>query len=226
VTATAGGTGGRAGPASSRLARLARSAATEREAALERCELCSAPIAPEHRHLLDLTTRELVCACQACSMLFDRGEAARGRLRRVPDRHLRLEDFELSDLTWEELRLPVDIAFFFRSSDDDRVLAFYPGPMGATESLLELEAWQQLEDDNPVLASMELDVEALLVMRARGARRQWLVPMDDCFTLVGLIRSHWRGLTGGREVWDEISRFFDELDRRSRPARREMTWPS
>jgi hypothetical protein len=98
--------------------------------------------------------------------------------------------------------------------------------MGATESLLELEAWQQLEDDNPVLASMELDVEALLVMRARGARRQWLVPMDDCFTLVGLIRSHWRGLTGGREVWDEISRFFDELDRRSRPARREMTWPS
>jgi hypothetical protein len=203
-------------PATSRLARLARSAEVEREATLERCELCSAPIAPQHRHLLDLTSRELVCACQACSTLFDRGEAAQGRLRRIPDRRLRLDDFELSDLTWEELRLPVDIAFLFHSSDDGRVLAFYPGPMGATESLLELDAWAKLEADNPVLTTMETDVEALLITRARGARRHWLVPMDECFSLVGLIRTHWRGLTGGREVWEEIGRFFDELDRRSR----------
>jgi hypothetical protein len=90
--------------------------------------------------------------------------------------------------------------------------------MGATESLLALEAWRELERANPVLASLQPDVEALLVDRALGARRQWIVPIDECFRLVGVIRTHWTGLTGGRDVWQEIGRFFDELDRRSRPV--------
>jgi hypothetical protein len=61
-------------------------------------------------------------------------------------------------------------------------------------------------------------VEALLVNRIRSARRQWAVPLDDCYGLVGLIRTHWRGLTGGKAVWQEIDGFFDELDRRARGA--------
>jgi hypothetical protein len=68
---------------------------------------------------------------------------------------------------------------------------------------------------------MEYDVEALLVDRARGARRHWLVPIDECYALVGLIRTRWRGLTGGTEVWQEIARFFDALDRRARPVGRD-----
>jgi hypothetical protein len=120
------------------------------------------------------------------------------------------------------------MAFFFDSSEAGRVLAYYPGPMGATESLLGLEAWRGLTEANPVLDTLEPDVEALLVNRARGARHHLIVPISDCYELAGLIRTRWRGLTGGREVWQEIARFFDGLDRRARPAapeqREETAW--
>ena len=199
----------------------AAEAAQEQTAAQERCELCSEPIPPEHRHLLNVSTREIMCACRACSILFDRGEASEGRYRLIPDRRLFLEDFEMSDVQWESLRIPVDMAFFFYSEPVERVVAFYPSPMGPTESLLKLGAWEELEKANPVLKGMERDVEALLVNRARGAREHFLVPMDKCYSLVGLIRMHWRGFSGGQEVWEEIGRFFEELRRRSKSVRRE-----
>jgi hypothetical protein len=205
---------------SSRLGRLARRELQERTAAQERCELCSAPIPSEHRHVLDLRGRELLCVCRACAILFDRPAAGGGQMRLVGDRRLRLEDFELDDAMWADLRLPVDLAFFFHSSPDERMMAFYPSPMGPTESLLALEAWQQLEAANPVLTTLAPDVEALLVYRVRGARRHWIVPIDDCYALVGLIRTAWRGLTGGSEVWRQIAAALDDLDRRSRTASR------
>jgi hypothetical protein len=205
---------------SPRLRRLAQRQATQREAALERCELCSAPIAAEHRHLLDLRNRELMCACQACSILFDRPQASEGHYRLVPSRRLTIEDFAMDDLAWEELRLPVEMAFFFHNTAEGRVMAYYPSPMGPTESQLGLEAWTALERANPVLRSLAPDVEALLVNRAQGHRGHWLVPIDECYGLVGLIRTHWRGLTGGKEVWQEIGRFHEGLDHRSRPASR------
>ena len=155
-----------------------------------------------------------------CALLFDRAEVEAGRYRAIPERRLRLTDLELDDLLWEELRLPVDIAFLLRTSGEARAQAFYPSPMGATESQLRLDAWDALEAANPVLGTLVPDVEALLVDRARGARRHWLVPIDECFALVGLIRTRWRGLTGGKEVWQELDRFFDGLDERSRPASR------
>jgi hypothetical protein len=204
--------------ASPRLGRLVRRSGAEARADEERCELCGAAIEPDHRHLLDLETRGLMCACRACSTLFDRGAAGGGHYRRVPDRRLRLEGFELSDLAWERLHIPVDMAFFFHNSREERVMAFYPSPMGPTESLLGLDAWRDIEAANPVLATMEPDVEALLADRARGARRHWLVPIDDCYALVAVIRTRWKGLTGGKDVWLEIDRFFDDLDRRSRSA--------
>ncbi len=181
--------------AESRLAQLAR---RRGEPVLERCELCGAPIGHEHRHLLEPEQRELLCSCRACALLFDRG----GRYRLVPERRSRLGADVMSDLDWEELRLPVQIAFFLRGQDGvDR--AFYPSPMGATESQLPVAV--------PILATLEPDVEALLVNRAQGAHEHWLVPIDDCFRLVGTIRTHWTGLTGGREVWAQVTRFFEEL---------------
>lgn len=203
--------------ASSRLRRLAQRSASELVAVQERCDLCDEPIAAQHRHLLDLEADELMCACRACAVLFDRGAASAGHYRLVPDRRLALVDFELDDLAWERLRLPVEIAFFFRGSRAERVMAFYPGPMGATESLLELSAWSDLEAANPVLETLVPDVEALLVNRAHGARQHWLVPIDECYALAGLIRTRWRGLTGGRELWQELGRFFAGLDERARP---------
>ncbi len=205
--------------ASSRLARLAqRTTDPVGEQSEEHCELCNAPIPSVHRHLLELSSRELMCACRPCSLLFDRGGAGNGRYKLVPERRLRLEDFAMSDLEWEELRIPVDMAFLFYSSAEGKVVAYYPGPMGPTESQLELSSWQELERANPVLVDMEPDVEALLVNRVRGARRHWLVPLDECYALVGVIRTRWRGLTGGSKVWQEIDSFFEELDRRARSA--------
>lgn len=175
----------------------------------EHCELCGAVIAAEHRHVLELESRAVRCSCRPCSLLFDRGEL---RYRLIPDRRLALTGFELDDAMWADLRLPVDVAFFVGGQ------AFYPGPMGATESLLELEAWETLVERNPILRTLEPDVEALLVNRVKDARRHWIVPIDECFALVGLIRTRWHGLTGGREVWAELGRFYEQLDRRARPA--------
>jgi hypothetical protein len=206
--------------APSRLLQVARRSTAEREAALERCELCGEPIPPEHKHVLEVATRDLRCACRACAILFDRPAAAEGRYKLVRDRRLRIEDLELDDLMWEQLRLPVDMAFFFYASTDERVVAYYPSPMGPTESLLDLSAWEELATANPILRTLDPDVEALLVNRVRGARQHWIVPIDECYALVGLIRAHWRGLTGGAEVWQEIARNFEALDRRSRPASR------
>ena len=189
---------------------------TRKQAAPESCELCSEPIPSEHRHLLNVSTREIMCACRPCSILFDREAASEGKLRLVPDRRLLLKDFEMSDVQWAGLRIPVDMAFFFYSTPVERVAAFYPSPMGPTESLLELSAWEDLEEGNPVLKGMERDAEALLVNRVRGAREHFLVPIDECYGLVGLIRIHWKGLSGGQTVWEEIDRFFETLRRRSK----------
>jgi len=205
----------------SRLLQVVQRGAAERVAELEHCELCGAPIEPDHRHLLELATRDLKCACRACALLFDRPAASEGRYRLVGDRRLRVDDLELDDAMWEQLRLPVDMAFFFHASPEERVVAYYPGPMGPTESQLDRSAWGDLEAANPVLETLVPDVEALLVNRSLGARRHWIVPIEDCYALVGLIRTRWRGFTGGREVWEEIGRFFDGLDRRSRPASRD-----
>ncbi len=203
-----------------RLGQLARRGAAAREAALERCELCGASIPAEHRHMLDTERRAVMCACRPCSILFASGAASRGHYKLIPDRRLRIDDLELSDVAWEELRLPVEMAYFFRNAAAGRVQAFYPSPMGPTESLLGLEAWDALVAANPVLGTLAPDTEALLVHRVRGARDHWIVPIDECFALVGLIRVHWRGLTGGAEVRGQMQAFFEELDRRARPASR------
>ena len=206
----------------SRLARLAQGTPVRRpadgpaQATVELCDMCAVPVPPGHRHLVDLEDRRLMCACRACALLFDSKAAGGGRLRLVPTRRRRLDGFVLDDARWDRLRIPVDMAFFFHSTPAERVSAFYPSPAGPTECLLELEAWTELEAANPVLGEMEPDVEALLVSHARDMREHWLVPIDDCYELVGLIRTHWRGFGGGEEVWVGIRSFFDDLSTREK----------
>jgi hypothetical protein len=216
-----------------RLAEITRGVAERQRAAAaepdERCELCGDPIPAEHRHLVDLETRSLMCACRACKLLFDKGAAGGGHYRLVPERRLALEGFEIDDAVWAELQVPVDMAFFFRNSAAGRVVAFYPSPAGPTESLLTLDAWEQLESANPVLRSMEPDVEALLVNRSRGTAAYFLVPIEDPYRLVALIRQRWRGLTGGGDLWREIEAFFGDLADRAEPTsnrREEAAWQS
>jgi hypothetical protein len=192
---------------------------TRKRPAAECCELCSAPLPQGHEHLIEPAVGRLVCSCTACAILFSGQPSA--RYRRVPRDVEFLADFRMTDAQWEELHLPINLAFFFRSTRAERVVAIYPSPAGGTESLLTLEAWQQLEEENPVLRELEADVEALLVNRLGPAREYYRVPIDACYRLVGIIRAGWRGLSGGAEVWQEIGQFFAGLNQNS--TRREMS---
>jgi hypothetical protein len=188
---------------------------------VERCELCSAEVSADHPHLIEPAKRKLLCTCNACAILF----AGMGmKYKRVPRRVLALPDFHLGDAQWESLMVPISMAFFFRSTPDQRVIALYPSPAGATESQLPLDTWKDIEEANPVLQRMEADVEALLVNRvgyARGvaAPDYYVLPIDECYKLVGLIRAHRRGLSGGTEVWQEIGNFFSGLKERATVVR-------
>jgi hypothetical protein len=182
----------------------------------ERCELCSAELTGRHQHLLEPVGRKLICACDACAILF--GSAT--KYKRVPRRVRQLSNFCLTDGQWDALMMPINMAFFFHSTPQGRVIALYPSPAGATESLLSFDTWDEIAMENPALQDMEPDVEALLVNRIGHSRgfanpEYYIVPMDECFKLVGLIRSRWQGLSGGTEVWREIAEFFNDLKAKS-----------
>jgi hypothetical protein len=180
---------------------------------VERCELCSAELAVVHSHLLEPAKRQTLCACEACSLLFCGSSDA--RYLRIPRRIMALAGCAISDLQWESLMIPISLAFFYQDSAARKVRAMYPSPAGATESLLSLESWEEIRTQNPLLQSMEPDVEAFLVNRVGGNAEYLLVPIDACFHLVGLIRLHWKGLSGGTEVWQHIQQFFDGLRARA-----------
>ena len=175
----------------------------------EHCDMCGAGLAHQHQHLIDPKSRRLVCACDSCAVLFY--QSGETKYKRVPRRVRSLPDFRITDAQWDSLLIPIGLAFFLESSADGRVLALYPSPAGSTESLLSLEAWWEIVQENPVLAEMEPDVEALLVDRLDAEGEYYLAPIDKCYQLVGLIRSNWRGLSGGTEVWAKIRWFFDKL---------------
>lgn len=182
------------------------------------CELCASPLAEEHRHLLDLAQGRLLCVCAACALLFSPRETKMGKYRLIPRRYLALTEFHLTDEQWYELALPVNLVYLLRSSETGSVRAFYPGPAGATEAPLAQEDWRALLMANSILDSLEPDVEALLINRIGPERAYYIVPIDLCYRLAGLIRATWRGLSGGSEVWNAIEGFFADLRAKASPA--------
>jgi Family of unknown function (DUF5947) len=185
----------------------------------ERCEMCAEPITDDHPHVVDLESRALMCTCRGCYLLFT-AEDAKLRYRAVPDRYLSFPDVTLDAREYDELEIPVGLAFLFNSSVLDRTVAFYPGPAGATESELPLEAWARVVEANPQLALLRADVEALLLRGTdRGSEFSChLVPIDACYALVGQLRRLWRGFDGGAEAHQAMDDFFAEMAARSRPA--------
>ena len=179
----------------------------------ERCEMCARTIEGEHPHVVDVQARRLLCTCRPCYLLFTRDGAADGRLRAVPERFRFAPRFQLDEEIWGRLQIPVRTAFFLPSSES--VMVFYPSPAGATESQLGFPDWDAVVQANPVLRTLEPDVEALLVHGRRGEPfRCYLVPIDVCYELVGRVRQTWRGFDGGEEAWREIDGFFAALHRR------------
>jgi hypothetical protein len=181
----------------------------------ERCEMCGAPVADAHQHVVNVGTRSLLCTCRACYLLFTHDDAELA-YRAVPDRYLAFDDIAVP--VWDELELPVGTAFLFVNSALDRVVAFYPGPAGATESELPLSAWERVVGAAPGLTTLKVDVEALLVRSVDQRVEAFLVPIDVCYELVGHLRMLWRGFDGGQDVRRRLDEFFDQVRSRCRPA--------
>jgi hypothetical protein len=184
----------------------------------EYCEQCRAPLASDHRHLLEVAAHTVLCACDSCALRFER--VLDGRYRLIPRDAHALPAFHLDDAQWDALALPIDLAFFVDSTPVGRVIALYPSPAGATESLLTPSAWESLVADNRVLRDLRPDVEALLINRTGPRRLHYLAPIDVCFQLVGLMRRHWHALSSSEEVWREIDSFFAHLAQTARDDRR------
>jgi hypothetical protein len=190
----------------------------QRTRAVEQCEFCSQRLSPEHRHLLEVTPRKIVCACDPCAMRF---ENVIGRWKLIPRDARLLPDFKLTDAQWSALALPINLAFLFHSTPENKAVAMYPSPAGAMQSLLPLTSWETMAAENPPLGEMQPDVEALLVNRLEEAGQYYIAPIDICFELSGLIRVHWRGLSGGEKVWSQIRSFFERLKSASKPLQME-----
>ncbi|KAA1250262.1 hypothetical protein F0Q45_10650 [Mycobacterium simiae] len=186
------------------------------EPAGERCDMCSEWIADEHQHVVNVAGRQLMCVCHACYLLFTAGNPEL-RYRAVPDRYLAFPDFALDRRAWEALQIPVGVAFFFTNSTLGRTVACYPGPAGATESELDLDAWNAIGGTDPRLDLLADDVEALLVRVPEfGQPQSYLVPIDACYEFVGRLRLLWRGFDGGQQAREFIDSFFARIAGRAR----------
>jgi hypothetical protein len=181
----------------------------------EWCEMCSEPLSAEHSHVANIESRSILCTCRGCYLLFTHPGAGGGKHRAVPERFRYAPSFPTGQIIWDATGIPVGMAFLFHSSTAGPS-AFYPSPAGATESLLPLRAWEQTLRDNPAFADLETDVEALLVKQNTDGFEGFLVPIDSCYQLVGVVRLHWKGFDGGSEAWQHIDAFFDSLRWRSR----------
>jgi len=187
----------------------------------ETCEMRATPVPAEHGHVADLEHATLLCACRACYLLFTRPQAGRGRYRTVPDRYLADPASPLSAAEWNDLEIPVGLAFFLRSSLRDDVTGFYPSPAGATECRLDLQAWHRLAEAHPLLGAAEPDVEAILISRTDSGVECFLVPIDACYELAGRMRLLWRGFDGGSEARDSIAEFLGRVRSRARAFSRD-----
>ena len=182
--------------------------------ATETCDLCGIAIPEDHRHLLHLVERRIVCTCEACWGM----RAGEGDYRPTGQRTLWLSELEVPDDLWASFQIPIGLAFFMRSTVTECVVAMYPSPAGATESELHFESWSRMLELNPVLARMEPDIEGLIVNRLADPAAYVIAPIDRCYELTGTVKASWEGISGGRGVEEAVGRFFETLRGEAVPA--------
>jgi hypothetical protein len=198
--------------------------------------MCNEVLDDRHGHVVDTEKRSLACTCRACYLLFTHEGAGGGRYRAVPESVYHDPDRPLTDADWNELQIPVTMAFFFVNSALGRVVAGYPSPGGATECELDLAAWDRLAAAYPLLAALRPDVEAIFVHRSvvpggppsqasPGSFEVFLLPIDECYSLVGELRLRWQGFDGGAEARAALATFLDGLRRRALVLDRRETVP-
>ena len=76
------------------------------------CDLCGTSMPEDHRHLLQLDERSIVCVCESCWALRS------GDAEYVPtgSRVVWLEDLDLPDDLWARFQIPIGLAFFLRTA--------------------------------------------------------------------------------------------------------------
>jgi hypothetical protein len=173
----------------------------------ELCDLCGTGIPDDHRHLLHLTERRIVCSCESCWAM----RSGEGDYRPTGNRTLWLPDLDLPDDLWASFQIPIGLAFFMDSTVTACVVALYPSPGGATESELHFESWSRMRGLNPVLESLEPDIEGLVVNRLADPPAYAIAPIDKCYELTGTIKAHWEGISGGSAIEAAVARFFAGL---------------
>ncbi|WP_433830342.1 DUF5947 family protein [Actinoplanes sp. CA-015351] len=163
-----------------------------------RCGVCLTRTATGGRHLVDLSERSLVCGCADC-------HENPGGLRPVPDRFLELPGEVVDRETWDELDVPAGLAFLWRT--EERLLVSGPAPDRVVEHDLPVTVWERITGRHPAFAALRPGVEALIIRRA-GA---FLVPIDACYELAGLLRTSWRGFDGAQATRGSLTMFFAKL---------------
>jgi hypothetical protein len=173
----------------------------------EQCDLCHTSIPDDHRHLLHLVERRIECVCESCWALRS-GDA---EYRPTGSRTEWLPDVDMPDDVWASFQIPIGLAFFMDSTTAGCVVALYPSPAGATESELHFASWNRMVELNPILDSLEPDIEGLVVNRLSDPPAYAIAPIDRCYELTGTIKMHWEGLSGGAAVQEAVTRFFDRI---------------
>lgn len=176
----------------------------------EQCEFCGTPIPTEHRHMLHLSERRILCACEVC--IAER--SADAEYRPSGQRVVFLDELAMADELWARLGIPIGLAFFTINGDTGETVAFYPSPAGSTECELDIDAWSELCEANPRL-ELEPDAEAFIVNRISDPPQHVIVPIDECYAMIGAIRVAWEGISGGAEVDVAIEKFFERMRARS-----------
>jgi hypothetical protein len=188
--------------------------AAPRAAAEEACDLCGIGLADDHRHLLALAERRIVCSCETCWAM----RSGEGDYRPTGNRTLWLPDLDVPDDLWAGFQIPIGLAFFMESTVTACVVAMYPSPGGATESELHFDSWSRMRQLNPVLDTLEPDIEGLIANRLVDPPAYVIAPIDRCYELTGTVKAHWEGISGGTAVAAAIDAFFARLAAAAVPA--------
>jgi hypothetical protein len=153
-----------------------------------------------------------VCACEACWALYS------GDAEYRPTGCGRCGWINASTVTprrGRAFQIPIGLAFFMRSTVTGGVVAFYPSPAGATESELSLDVLGRAGRAQPVLEHLDPMPRRSSSTAPPSPTSTRSLPIDDCYALVGLIKSRWEGISGGAAIEQAVPEFFEAIRARS-----------
>ena len=199
---------------------LRRVHAAARAAGTGRARATCAPSrsATTHSHVANIADRRLMCTCRGCYLLFTAAGGRRPADARGARRSTASSTTSRSPRQqWDDLAIPVDLVFLFRQSDAEdadgraaaRRLLPEPGRRDRVRARPRRRGSGSPRRTRRSATWPTTSQAALLRRTGPGEFTCLLVPIDACYELVGLVRKHWTGFSGGAEVWQRIDEFFD-----------------